>query len=111
MVLFEEPTLDGAKESERQFQRRVEKLATEAGWLWYHPNLSKRDKRGFPDLTFVHPVTGDMFFAELKSATGRLSPYQKEWIAALRNAGREVHVWHPVDLPAIIDRLRQCSTV
>jgi hypothetical protein len=44
---------------------------------------------------------------ELKSAIGRTSPQQDAWIAALREAGQEVHIWRPRDINIIKDRLSE----
>ena len=49
------------------------------------------DGAGFCDLVLAKP--GRLIFAELKSATGKLRPEQKAWIAVLAAAGAEVVVW------------------
>ncbi|HLM96761.1 MAG TPA: VRR-NUC domain-containing protein [Acidimicrobiales bacterium] len=52
------------------------------------------DGAGWPDLTLVRER---IVFAELKSARGRLSVDQQDWLHALGHAGAESHVWHPTD--------------
>ena len=79
------------------FQPLVTDCATRLGWLWYHPNLPIRDKRGFPDLVLVHPRTGTVLFRELKSTRGRLSADQEKWLAALALGDANVGVWRPED--------------
>jgi VRR-NUC domain len=44
------------------------------------------DGAGFPDLVMLHPRAG-VWYVELKTKTGRLSPEQIEWRDALRAAG------------------------
>jgi hypothetical protein len=74
------------------------------GWRIAHfrPAMTKHgwrtpvaaDGKGWPDLTLTR---GDrLIFAELKSAKGRLTEEQQEWLRALQNAA-EVHVWRPSD--------------
>ena len=50
------------------------------------------DGKGWPDLVLVRDR---VLYAELKSATGRLSEDQSEWLLALEKAHVEVHVWRP----------------
>jgi hypothetical protein len=50
------------------------------------------DGKGFPDLVLIRER---LIAAELKSAAGRLSVDQSEWLLALEKAGVEVHVWRP----------------
>jgi hypothetical protein len=53
-------------------------------------------KAGVPDLYFAAPGLTP-FWLELKTADGRLSEAQKEFIPALRAAGAVVHVAHGLD--------------
>jgi hypothetical protein len=64
------------------------------GLRWYHPWNSKHSVGGWPDLAIAGPDA--ILFAELKSQRGRVSPAQREWIAALERAGQRVCVWRPV---------------
>ena len=91
--------------SEKDFLQQVVDLARLTGWLCYHTHDSRRSCPGFPDLALVHPGRHQYLLAELKSATGRLSPAQQSWIDALQRAGIEVHVWRPGDFNAIVARL------
>lgn len=87
--------------SEDQLLQAVRDLALIRGWLAYHTYRSTRSEPGFPDLVLVHKRTGQIVFAELKSATGLLSKAQHAWLAALRlrqRPGVAVHVWRPADL-------------
>jgi hypothetical protein len=79
---------------EKQFTAMVVSAARMTGHLVYHPYDSRRSAAGFPDLTIVHPERG-LLFAELKTATGRLSRNQVLWITTLEDAGARVFVWRP----------------
>ena len=98
-------TYHAANLSEQDFMTQVIDLAHLYHWLVYHTYDSRRSAPGYPDLAFCHPVHHQYFLAELKSATGRLSPAQHSWIDALSRAGIEVHVWRPADFDVVIARL------
>jgi hypothetical protein len=71
-------------------------------FLHHSPNGGRRDgftgaqmkalgvKAGFPDL--ILPVASPPLAIEMKTATGRTSPEQDAWIAALRASGWACHV-------------------
>lgn len=92
--------------TEASFQRQVEALLTGYGWRWYHApdnrpsnGFVQNVRAGFPDIVAVR---GDrMIFAELKRETGKVSPAQEEWLAALQAAQAEVYVWRPRDVEEI----------
>jgi hypothetical protein len=54
------------------------------------------DGKGWPDLHLTGP--GGVLYRELKSADGKLTPDQAQYIADLRAAGQDVDVWRPADL-------------
>jgi hypothetical protein len=104
------------KISERQFQAALIELAKWHGWKVFHP-LPAQNSRGswrtaqagdigFPDLVLVHPERG-VIFAELKTAIGKLSDAQNDWLLALYAAGAEAYVWRPRDIDYIKDRLQR----
>lgn len=80
---------------EASFQRQVTDLLHSRGWLWYHANLSIRDRRGFPDLIACR--RDRLLAVELKSANGKPTEDQLEWLVRLSLAGAEVHIWKPDD--------------
>lgn len=84
--------------TEAQLLQAVRALATIRGWLIYHTHDSRRSDPGFPDLVLVHPRTGDLVVAELKTARGRTTSTQDAWLAALTLAGVTAHLWRPADL-------------
>lgn len=92
---------------EADLQKAVINMATAAGWRWFHPPKAGVRKNGsvrttvpgFPDLTLVRGER--LVFIELKRETGVVSPAQADWHAALHQAGAEVYVVRPSDLPTI----------
>lgn len=96
---------------EREFTKEVLKFAREHGWLAAHFGNTVRivrrddgyhtipdlDAQGFPDCVFLK--AGRLIFAELKSATGRVTPSQKVWLEALAGAEVESYVWKVSDWP------------
>lgn len=51
------------------------------------------DGAGYPDLTCVRGCR--LLFAELKSAKGKVTPEQTEWLLKLGGAGAECYIWKP----------------
>ena len=91
--------------SEQALQDVLTQALTRAGWLWYHTHDSRHSPAGFPDLTALRGER--CLVAEVKSATGLLTPAQQTWLAAWRRiAGVEVHVFRPDDLDAALAVLR-----
>jgi hypothetical protein len=84
--------------TEKQLQDHTIGVARALGWLAYHTFDSRRSEKGYPDLHLVHPVRGLSLFRELKTRTGRISPDQKKWGAALLAAGQDFAIWRPADL-------------
>ena len=92
--------------SEAAFLDKVVRLAKDAGWMVYHTYDSRRSEAGFPDLVLAHRDHG-VIFAELKSASGKLTPAQQKWQNELSDATRlsdcagdryiDVLVWRPAD--------------
>lgn len=85
--------------SEADFQAQVVEVAKLCGWRVYHPWLSVKSAKGYPDLTLVRG--GRLIFVELKSERGYVSAEQHEWLDALTQAGQAVFVWRPRDWPLI----------
>jgi len=80
--------------TEAQLQQMVIDLAKWCGYFYFHDNDSRRNRRGFPDLTLVHQRNGRLIFAELKADKGRLRPEQKAWLEAL-GVHHEAYLWTP----------------
>lgn len=90
--------------SEKQFMAQVIELAHLYKWKTYHTFDSRRSAAGYPDLTLVRG--NRCIHAELKSAKGRLTPTQKEWLDALNAVpGVESYCWRPKDWDEIVDVL------
>lgn len=84
--------------TEAELLQAVRDLARLRGFLTYHTHRSDRSEPGFPDLVCVHPRTGDVVIAELKTSRGRVSQAQQAWLDALHAAGLTPHVWRPEHL-------------
>jgi hypothetical protein len=89
-------------EPELAFQRAVCNLLKVRGWLYFHDYDSRKNARGFPDLIAVRRQR--LLFVELKSADGKVTDDQADWLyrlGALGSAEVEAHVWRPADWPTI----------
>lgn len=73
------------RHDEQTFQNWIKDTVTRAGWLYYHVQDSRAADEGWPDVVaiYVHGATVSLIIAELKSATGKLSPGQRLWLHAL----------------------------
>lgn len=94
------------QQSERDWQRQVIAAAELHGWRCWHDYDSRRNTAGWPDLVLCHPPRldrpGRALFVELKTATGRVSPTQQQWLDLLAACGLEVDVWRPADWPRLL---------
>lgn len=89
------------KQSERDFRQQVVQLAQLRGWYVYWTWTSIHSPAGFPDLVLCRPPR--LVIAELKTATGKATLAQQEWLAALGACtGVEAHLWRPDDW-ALVD--------
>ncbi len=84
---------------EDELQAKVVKLAKQLGYKIYHTYDSRLSEEGWPDLVLVRKKT--VIFAELKTETGKLTPSQKRWLAALMAAGQRTYCWRPSDIESI----------
>jgi len=104
---------------EAEFQSAVIEAAHWHGWIVHHTRAVQlrpgvwatplQGDRGFPDLVLARPSTGDLLFAELKSARGRLSLEQEQWLRTLSATGAEAYVWRPKDMADILTRLSRST--
>ena len=79
---------------EKVLQDHVVRLAKALGWMVYHTYDSRRSEPGFPDLVLVR--NDEVWFVELKSEKGRLTPEQDQWLSRLENARTvETALWRP----------------
>lgn len=88
--------------TEQQFQNQVLALVRAMGLLVYHTHDSRRSQPGFPDLVIVGAKAA--LFRELKTETGKVSPDQERWIAALNLVGQDVGIWRPSDWPVRVQK-------
>ncbi|GIV82864.1 MAG: hypothetical protein KatS3mg051_2218 [Anaerolineae bacterium] len=65
--------------------------------LYYHTYDSRRSPSGFPDVVLIvgPPECRRVIWVELKSAHGRLSRAQRQWMDALHQAGQCAVVVRP----------------
>jgi hypothetical protein len=91
--------------SEKAFLAQVRRLAHTHGWQSYHTLHSQGSESGWPDLALLRgPV---LKFVELKSASGRLTAAQRQWLDGLGQVQTvHVHLWRPGDLDQIVQELR-----
>jgi len=80
------------------------------GIRYFHPHDARRSVPGWPDLALLG--RRGLAFRELKSATGIITPQQREWGYAFRTAGFDWDVWRPCDLASgrITTELRALMT-
>ncbi len=92
--------------TERVFQAQVEQYARMMGWLVSHALLSIGSVAGFPDLVLIRReqpsanllTHSRLVVAELKSAIGKTTIAQDEWLAAFATVPcAEVKLWRPDD--------------
>lgn len=98
---------------EGQFQSWVVRQAKAAGFR-VHITLKRMRKasvvadRDWPDLEMIRIDDRRHIYAELKAVGGRLTPGQREVLAALEHIHdgcHEVYVWDPNDAPAVLEIL------
>ena len=84
----------------------IRQAAKMSGWLTYHALRSQGSEAGLPDLIMLRD--GRLLFWELKSADGRVSKEQAEWLRRLNEVERiDVNVLRPADLPEALRRLNR----
>jgi len=81
--------------TEAAWQRTIVEAAKWMGYRVYHTQISIHSVKGFPDLVLVG--RGQVVFAEVKTATGKVSPEQHAWIAAITANGGLAYIWRPAD--------------
>ena len=84
-----------ARMSEAELEIHVRAILKDLGLLWYHTHDSRRSPSGFPDLVIVGE---HVIYRELKTAKGKVTDSQAEWLHALVMAGQDACVWRPTDL-------------
>ena len=102
--------------SEREFQGAVIDLAQLHGWRVAHFRTAMNarrqyqtpvaaDGKGWPDLFLVHPDSGQTLAVECKSAKGKTTDEQDQWLDDLARCGIPAEVWRPKDWAYIVIRL------
>ena len=97
--------------TEAELQATLIEHLKEHGWKVHHETDSRRSKPGWPDIVALN-ADGRLFVAELKTATGKVSPSQEEWLEhwglvqgriAFGSGAMFVGVVRPDDLDEVLD--------
>ena len=80
--------------SERELENSVRRYLVDLSLRWYHTFDSRRSPSGFPDLVIVGR---GVIYRELKTAKGKLTAAQSQWLDTLTAAGQDACVWRPSD--------------
>jgi hypothetical protein len=92
--------------TERQLQDAIVSEAKLLGWKVHSVWNSQHSPAGWPDLFLLHPQTGRRLALELKSAKGKVSIEQEQWLSALAVCGIPAMVIRPCDRDAVREWLR-----
>lgn len=91
-------------DSEAILLEQVRDLARRTGWKTYHTLRSTGSEPGFPDLILLRDA--ECLVVELKSAQGKLTREQADWLYAFALVpGIEIVLWYPKDWTTIVKRL------
>lgn len=104
------------KVTEREFQGQVQEVAALLGYAFVHFRAARTDRgwrvpvegplgAGWPDLVLVSATKRRTIAVELKREVGSVTPDQEYVHEVLRQAGWDVRVWRPSDLPEIVKDL------
>jgi hypothetical protein len=90
---------------------QVIELAQWYRWKVYHTFDSRRSTAGWPDLAMtrsgIRNNPARLVLAELKSAKGRLTPEQMDWLFTLGQVPHvETYCWRPADWDQIVNILK-----
>ena len=97
--------------NEKDFSTQIEDLLRIGGWdRWIHlrPARVRRHgkdiyetaysgHKGFLDYLAMRTLTKETIWFELKGDGGKLTPEQRDWLAAHKAVGNRVFVWWPKD--------------
>lgn len=89
---------------------REDPLAPHLDLILHIFDSRKSTGTGFPDLVLVHPKRREVWFCELKTEAGKLSPDQKLWKSALEAVEAatpkvKYRLWRPSMWPEITKEL------
>ena len=90
---FSKSRTEQPEPKESQIHAAVVKECKARGWIVFHGAMNHRSMRtiGEPDLT-VMADNGRVFFVELKTRTGKLSPEQLGLTMLAERLGHKIHV-------------------
>ncbi len=97
--------------NEKDFSTQIEDLLAIGGWdRWIHlrpARVKRRGKdiyetaysghKGFLDYLAMRTLTKETIWFELKGDGGKVTPEQRDWLAAHKAVGNRAYVWWPKD--------------
>ncbi len=104
--------------TEREFQREIERVARQLGWVTNHTYRGQvagggwrttATSRGFPDLTLVRAP--HLMFLECKTVKGRPTADQRRWITRLQGCGLHAYIVDPTKWLKLHQLLRDPDAV
>lgn len=107
-MILTEP--DVASITVQEWRDQVIAFARHRGWLTHWTEGKIARCTGFPSVVFVRSMPGGdrrVVFAQLYSATGKVTAMQAEWLHGLAEVGAfcgphiGVFAWRPSDWPAV----------
>lgn len=90
------PAQVAARMSEKKLLEHVRRIVRDLGLLCYHTHRSERSEPGYPDLHVCGP--GGSIFVELKTAKGKVTAAQQQWLEMLARGGSIAVVRRPEHL-------------
>lgn len=86
---------DRSATTEKEWQRAILDVCATLQRFAYHPHLSKRSARGWPDLSILGTRPGEALWIEVKDDSNELSTEQVKVIDLMLACGLTVHVCRP----------------
>ena len=99
------PLIDSMSEKEMnaQFERECKRF----DWLYYHTHISKHSTPGFHDYCATNGT--HTLFAEFKTAKGKLTLFQYNWLVNLLATGHRAYVVRPAYFGTLLEMLLRGS--
>lgn len=92
---------------EKDLMQAILDAACLLGWRCYHVFDSRRSVPGFPDIVCLKD--GRCVVYETKTATGKPTPAQLDWLADFNAAGIPAKIVRPADLDDVLSELQEAS--
>lgn len=92
--------------TEKQLQHAVIDACRLLSYRVYHTFDSRRSESGFPDIIALRERDGRRYAIELKTAKGKATPAQMDWLATFAACGIPSMIVRPDDLNGLLETLR-----